>query len=89
MPVYVYADSAGHQREVAHRMLYTTGVVCACGLAMHRVPQAALINWNGNRAVGGTGPAVLDRLRNQDRYRDEYRRKKDAYEAEKRRIGRD
>ncbi|HEY5989583.1 MAG TPA: hypothetical protein VIV12_24865, partial [Streptosporangiaceae bacterium] len=58
MPDYLYRDAAGHEREVRHRMLYTTGIVCACGAPMHRVPYAPRVNWNGNRAVSEIHPNV-------------------------------
>jgi len=83
MPAYQYADAQGHTQEVTHRMLYTTGVVCACGLPMHRVPQATRINWQGGRAVNVRSPEV-DAIINGDRLKrvDELAEMKDQHKRD-------
>lgn len=90
MPLYLYRCRQGHQAQVIHRMLYSTGQVCGqCGGAMHRVPQAPRVNWNGSRAGQEPAPAIQQHVRDIERKRDEYRAQKEHYEQEKRRIGRD
>ena len=89
MPVYLYRCHAGHETEVTHRMLYTTAVACLCGAVMARVPQAQRVNWNGSRAGSEPAPAVQALIRTAPARRDVYLKEKEAYEREKRRIGRD
>jgi hypothetical protein len=89
VPEYLYRCPANHQRLVEHRMLYSTGVACRCGLAMWRVPQAARVNWNGSRAGREPAPQVQQLIRTADARRDAYRANKEAYERDKRAIGRD
>lgn len=80
MPWYVYKDHAGHQIDLEHRMLYTTGVICACGLPMHRVIQPARINWNGNQAGREPSPAVQQLLATVPQRRDAFAKEKDYYD---------
>lgn len=82
MPDYTYSDGNGHTIEVNHRMLYTTGVLCAiCNADMHRVPQPVRINWNGvPPSKGDMVPAVRDLANNADRRRDEVDRKWETYQ---------
>lgn len=59
MPQYVYIDAAEHTVTVTHPMSYSTGVICACGLVMHRKPQAFYVSWGGLRpSQGELSPAV-------------------------------
>ena len=59
MGVYVYHCSEGHAREMKHRMLYGTGIICRCGEAMWRVPQITATNWGGLRpSQGGLHPNI-------------------------------
>lgn len=61
MPTYLYRDARGHAREMEHRMLYSTGIVCECGAPMWRVPQIPMVNWQGGRAIDSR-PAEVQRL---------------------------
>lgn len=80
MPEYLYRDAAGHQQAVTHRMLYSTGVTCLCGRPMHRVPQAARLNWNGGRAVHELPYSVRRVLATVDQRRDALAKAKEGYD---------
>jgi hypothetical protein len=83
MPRYLYADAHGHRRELSHRMLYTTGIVCfECGDAMHRVPQAPRINWNGNRAGYEPAPAVQELINTAPERKDKFLEMKEQHERD-------
>ena len=92
MPEYLYRCPERHESEVTHRMLYSTGIVCECGLSMRRVIQASRINWNGNKAVGGTSPVVQTMIDEAPRKRDEFAERKAKHvketRAEKERLAR-
>lgn len=89
VPEYLYRDAAGHERPLVHRMLYSTGVVCDCGRAMHRVPRSPRINWNGSRAGQEPAADVQRLIADAPRRRDWFRAEKEKYEDDKRRLGRD
>ena len=84
MPIYLYRDLRGHEKERAHPMLYSTAVMCRCGLRMWRVPQAAYINWNGSRAGQEPAPAVQELIRSAPRRRDAFL---EQHEEHERRTG--
>ena len=62
MPEFIYVDENDHAQTVTHRMLYSTGIVCAsCGLDMWRKPQSFAVNWSGLRpSQGELHPNVRD-----------------------------
>jgi len=62
MPLYEYGDARGHRREVVHRMLYGTAIVCECGLTMRRIPQAPAVNWGGLAPDRGEPCAEVQKL---------------------------
>ena len=80
MPTYIYKCPGGHSKEVLHRMLYSTGIVCDCGEPMHRVPQAPGIVWGGlpPHAERDIGPAARDLIDNYDANREAYIAKQEA-----------
>ena len=47
MPTYTYIDKENHYQSITHRMEYSTGVICYCGLDMWRKPGNVAINWGG------------------------------------------
>lgn len=74
MPEYLYKCPNDHSKEVLHRMLYSTGIVCDCGEAMHRVPQAVGVVWGGlpPHKEHNIGPAAREVLDNFDENREKY-----------------
>lgn len=81
MPEYLYRDKKGHTRIILQRMLYGTAVVCeTCGEEMKRVPQAARINWNGNRAVSEIHPNIKRLIDGAPKRRDEFAAIHEAHE---------
>lgn len=72
MPEYIYLDNNHHTETVTHRMLYTTGIVCAaCGLEMWRKPQPFLVNWGGIRpSQGELAPAIKEHIKRAPENRD-------------------
>jgi predicted nucleic acid-binding Zn ribbon protein len=50
MPQYVYGDENGHRKELTLTFAQadTAIVLCdQCESIMHRIPQAAMVNWGG------------------------------------------
>ncbi len=78
MPLYIYRDENGHEREMVHRMLYGTAVVCECGATMHRVPQLHPINWGAFRAE--LHPRIKGLIDHAEENRDKYRKEKETHE---------
>ncbi len=71
MPDYVYLDHNAHRRTITHRMLYTTGIICAaCGSIMWRKPQSPSVNWGGLRpSQGALSPEIQKHLDTADEQR--------------------
>ncbi len=80
MPLYIYKDRFGHISEIEHRMLYTTGIVCACGANMHRVPQAPRVNWSGDNSQHPLHPAIKRLIDTASQRRDQYLQEKEEHE---------
>jgi len=81
MPEFIYLCPEGHEREVEVRMLYSTAILCDCGLVMHRKPNVPMVNWGGLRpSHGELAPAIKrhieDAPRKQDRIQAEVEAKK-------------
>lgn len=82
MPVYVYVDPAGHEREVAHPIDHAEPVICPeCGLEMWRKPQAFGVNWGGLKpSAGELSPAVRRLIDSAPERRDRFAAKHEAHE---------
>lgn len=81
MPTYVYKCPDAHYKEVLHRMLYSTSVLCdECNLEMHKVPQAVGVVWGGlpPHQEHMIGPAAHDLLDNKERNRESLIAKQEA-----------
>ncbi len=80
MPTYVYKCPESHYKEVLHRMLYSTGIVCDCGEAMSRVPQVPSVVWGGlpPHKEHNIGPAAREVLDNYDANRAAHIAKQEA-----------
>lgn len=75
MPEYVYKCPQKHYKEVLHRMLYSTAIMCDdCGEEMHRVPQMPGVVWGGlpPHKEHYIGPAARDLIDNYDANREAY-----------------
>lgn len=81
MPEYTYIDSNEHRKEVVHRMLYSTGVICEiCGEKMWRLPpRRVAVNWGGF-SVSEMSPEIQELYTDVDRKRDEFRERHDEHE---------
>ena len=80
MPTYLYRCPQEHEREIVHRMLYSTGVVCECGAGMRRVIQPSRINWQGNRAGQECSPAVQALIDSRPQRLDKFQKEHEAHE---------
>ncbi len=81
MPIYVYKDQNAHVCEMTHRMGYTTGVVCvSCGEPMHRVPQAPLVNWNGDNSRHPLHPTIKRLIDTAPQRRDQFYKEHEQHE---------
>lgn len=74
MPEYVYKCDDGHFKDVLHRMLYSTSILCDCGLEMRRVPQMPAVTWGGlpPHRTDEIGPAARDLLDNAEANREAF-----------------
>ena len=81
MPTYIYrCRPCNRTEERTHSMMADNAIVCVkCHGEMHRVPQAARVNW-GQPAPsrGGLHPVVAEYNRDLPRLREEHWAKKEA-----------
>ena len=81
MPTYVYRDELAHVCEMEHRMFYSTGVVCdTCGAEMRRVPQAPMVNWNGDNSRHPLHPSIKRLIDTASQRRDKFYQEHEAHE---------
>ena len=82
MPEYVYKCAhCQSQREVKHGMFSGIPIMCdECGSRMHKIPQAAAVNWGGPPpSAGGKHPLVEQLNADEARRIDEFAAKKEAH----------
>lgn len=79
MPEYTYTDELGHIVTMTHKMMYNGPVHCTqCGGEMWKRPQLVAVTWGGlPPSSGELSPTIADHVRNADRNRDDYLRRKE------------
>ena len=83
MPEYTYTDDLGHVVTMTHEMMYNGPVHCSlCGGLMWKRPQVVAVNWGGlPPSKGEPHPDIAQRIRDEQRNRDEFRKRKEEHDA--------
>lgn len=80
MPNYIYGCEKKHSQEVSHLMSENPAVICVkCQGAMHRIPQAVNVNWNGlpPHLEHNRNPSVSKFINSAQQRREKYLEKKE------------